>query len=75
MAIQSIPVSNNEPAELFDARSRIAQLEAKLGQADYLLEKALESSDDREDMVRKMQLAQKTLKEALGQNSDLMTFA
>ncbi|MBS0232772.1 MAG: hypothetical protein JSR99_04730 [Proteobacteria bacterium] len=75
MTVQSIQVSNNEPAELFDARSRIAHLEAKVEQADYLLERALESSGDCEDMLKKMQMAQKTLKEALGQNPELMMLA
>ncbi|SFV26908.1 hypothetical protein [Hyphomicrobium facile] len=72
MTYESIAVSNNEPAELFDARSRIARLEAKLEQADYLIAEALESAVDYEDMIRKLQMAQQTLKEALSQQSDLM---
>lgn len=75
MTIESIAISNNQPAELFDARSRIAHLEAKVEQADYLLEKALESSTDYDDMLKKMQMAQKTLKEALGQDRELMRLA
>ncbi len=70
--VESIAVSNNQPAELFDARSRIAHLEAKVGQADYLLSAALGSSDDHDDMLRKMRMAQMTLKEALGQTPELM---
>ena len=41
MTVETMAVSNNQPAELFDARSRIAHLEAKLEQADYLLGEAL----------------------------------
>ena len=72
MTLQSIAVSNNQPAELFDAQSRIAHLEAKLEQADYMLSDALESSIDYEDMIRKMHLAQRTLQEALGRERELM---
>ncbi|WP_045837052.1 hypothetical protein [Hyphomicrobium sp. 99] len=72
MTIENLAVSNNEPAELFDARSRIARLEAKVQQADYLLSDALDSALDYEDMIRKLQMAQQTLKEALGQQSALM---
>ncbi|MBS0252142.1 MAG: hypothetical protein JSR78_13870 [Proteobacteria bacterium] len=75
MTVESIAVSNNQPVELFDARSRIAHLEAKVEQADYLLAEAIESSADYEDMLRKMQMAQKTLKEALGQERELMRLA
>jgi|UPI00045E829C hypothetical protein len=75
MTVESIAVSNNQPVELFDARSRIAHLEAKVEQADYLLAEALDSSVDYEDMLRKMQMAQKTLKEALGQERELMRLA
>lgn len=75
MTVESIAVSNNQPVELFDARSRIAHLEAKVEQADYLLAEALDSSVDYEDMLRKMQMAQKTLKEALGQEQELMRLA
>lgn len=75
MTVESIAVSNNQPAELLDARSRIAHLEAKVGQADYLLAEALESAVDYEDMLRKLQMAQKTLKEALGQERELMRLA
>lgn len=75
MTVESVAVSNNQPIELFDARSRIAHLEAKLEQADYLLGKALEDSVDYEDMLRKMQMAHKTLREALGQEPELMRLA
>lgn len=75
MTEQSIMVSNNQPVELFDARSRIAHLEANIEQADYLLGGALDSSLDYEDMVRKVQMARKTLKEALGQERELMSVA
>jgi hypothetical protein len=75
MPVEAIAVSNNQPAELFDAKSRIAHLEAKLEQADYLLDEALASSVDYEDMVRKLQMAQMTLKEALRRESDLMRIA
>jgi uncharacterized protein involved in exopolysaccharide biosynthesis len=75
MTLPSIAVSNNRPVELFDAQSRIAHLEAKVEQADYLLSEALMSSVDYEDMLRKVQTAQRTLKEALGQDSELMTVA
>lgn len=75
MTAETIAVSNNQPAELFDARSRIAHLEAKVEQADYLLAKALESSVDFEDMLRKLQMAQKTLREALGHECELMRLA
>lgn len=71
MIEKSIAVSNNQPIELFDAQSRIAHLEAKLEQADYLLDEALGSSDDYAGMLRKMQMAQRTLKEALGQDREL----
>jgi hypothetical protein len=72
---ESIAVSNNQPVELFDARSRIAHLEARVGQADYLLTEALETSRDPEDMIKKLQMAQQTLKEALGQAPELMRLA
>lgn len=75
MTAETIAVSNNQPVELFDARSRIAHLEAKVEQADYLLAKALESSVDFEDMLRKLQMAQKTLREALGHERELMRLA
>jgi uncharacterized protein involved in exopolysaccharide biosynthesis len=75
MTLQSFPVSNNHPAELVIAQSRIAQLEAKVEQADYLIAEALEFAVDYEDMLRKMQMAQKTLKEALGPERDLMRVA
>ncbi|MET0639003.1 MAG: hypothetical protein ABWZ19_03185 [Hyphomicrobium sp.] len=75
MTLASLAVSNNQPVELFDARSRIAHLEAMVEQADYLLAEALESSLDYEDMLRKIQMAQKTLKEALGQDRELMRLA
>ncbi len=75
MIEKSIAVSNNQPIELFDAQSRIAHLEAKLEQADYLLDEALGSSGDYADMLRKMQMAQRTLKEALGQDRDLARLA
>ena len=72
MTIDSLAVSNNEPAELFGARSRIARLEAKVQQADFLLADALDGSIDYEDMIRKLQMAQQTLKEALSEESQLM---
>ncbi len=72
MTPESIAVSNNQPVELFNAQSQIARLEAKVEQADYLLTEALESSVDYEDMIRKLQMARKTLKEALSHESDLM---
>lgn len=72
MTVESLAVSNNEPAELFDARTRIARLEAKVQQADYLLAEALDSAVDYEDMIRKLQMAQQTLKEAMSQESDLL---
>ncbi len=72
MTDQSIMVSNNQPVELFDARTRIAHLEAKMEQADYLLGEALMASVDYEDMVRKIEMAQRTLKEGLGQERELM---
>jgi hypothetical protein len=75
MTPENIAISNNQPAELFDAQSRIARLEAKVEQADYLLAEALDSSLNYEDMIRKLQMAQKTLKEALGRDSDLMRIA
>ncbi len=75
MTVESIAVSNNQPAELFDARSRIAHLEAKVEQADYLLAEALETSMDYEEMLKRMQMAQRTLKEALGQEREMMRLA
>ncbi|MFT3729937.1 MAG: hypothetical protein QM780_00725 [Hyphomicrobium sp.] len=72
MIMESIAVSNNQPVELFDARSRIAQLEAKVSQADYLLAEALDASTDRDDMLKKLQMAQRTLQEALGKERELM---
>ncbi|RUP09522.1 hypothetical protein [Hyphomicrobium sp.] len=72
MTVGSLAVSNNEPAELFDARTRIARLEAKVQQADYLLAEALNSAVDYEDMIRKLQMAQQTLKEAISQGSGLL---
>ncbi|MBS0270908.1 MAG: hypothetical protein JSS54_18290 [Proteobacteria bacterium] len=72
MTVESLAVSNNEPAELFDARTRIARLEAKVQQADYLLAEALASAVDYEDMIRKLQMAQQTLKEAMSQESELL---
>ncbi len=75
MTRENIAVSNNQPVELFEAQSRIARLEAKVEQADYLLTEALGSSVDYEDMIRKLQMAQKTLKEALSRESDLMRIA
>jgi hypothetical protein len=72
--VESLAVSNNQPVELFDARSRIAQLEAKIDQADYLLSEALESPD-RENMLKKLQMAQQTLKEALGKVPEMMRLA
>lgn len=75
MTVESIAVSNNQPTELFDARSRIAHLEAKVEQADYLLGEALETSMDYEDMLKRMQMAQRTLKEALGQEREMMRLA
>ncbi|MBN9248906.1 MAG: hypothetical protein J0I81_15945 [Hyphomicrobium sp.] len=72
MTVESLAVSNNEPAELFDARTRIARLEAKVQQADYLLAEALNSAVDYEDMIRKLQMAQQTLKEAISQGSGLL---
>ncbi len=72
MTIESIAVSNNQPAELFDAQSKIARIEAKVEQADYLLAEAIESSRDYDDMLRKVQMVQRTLKEALGQERELM---
>ncbi len=75
MTPEPVGISNNQPVELFDAQSRIARLEAKVEQADYLLSEALNSSVDYEDMVRKLQMAQQTLKEALRRESDLMRIA
>jgi hypothetical protein len=75
MTGENIAVSNNQPAELLDARSRIARLEAKVEQADFMLGEALESSVDYEDMIRKLQMAQQTLKEALRNESDMMRVA
>ena len=72
MTIDTLAVSNNEPAELFDARSRIARLEAKVEQADFLLADALDGAIDYEDMVRKLKMAQMTLKEALSKESQLL---
>lgn len=72
MTIESIAVSNNQPADLFDAQSKIARIEAKVEQADYLLAEAIESSRDYDDMLRKVQMVQRTLKEALGQERELM---
>ena len=72
MTVESLAVSNNEPAELFDARTRIARLEAKMQQADYLLAEALDSAATYEDMIRKLQMAQQTLKEAISQESSLL---
>jgi hypothetical protein len=75
MTPENIAVSNNQPIELFDAQSRIARLEAKVAQADYLLTEALNSSVGYEDMIRKLQMAQRTLKEALRHESELMRIA
>ncbi len=75
MTPENIAVSNNQPLELFDAQSRIARLEAKVEQADYLLTEALGSSADYEVMIRKLQMAQLTLKEALRHESELMRLA
>ncbi len=75
MTPESIAASNNQPADLFNAQSRIARLEAKVEQADYFLAEALDSAVDYEDMIRKLQMAQKTLKEALGRESDLKRIA
>jgi hypothetical protein len=75
MTPENIAVSNNQPIELFDAQSRIARLEAKVEQADYLLTEALEPSVGYEDMIRKLQMAQLTLKEALRHESELMRLA
>ncbi len=75
MNVESVAVSNNQPVELADARSRIARLEAKVEQADYLLSEALGSTSDHEHMLKKMQMAQQTLKEALGQVPELMRLA
>jgi hypothetical protein len=75
MSVPSLAVSNNQPAELFDAQSRIAHLEAKVEQADYLLAAALKPSVDHEDMLQKMQMAHRTLQEALGQDRELMRIA
>ena len=72
MTMDIIAVSNNEPAELFDARSRIARLEAMVEQADFLLAAAMDGSIDYEDMIRKLQMAHLTLKEALGKEERLM---
>ncbi len=72
MTVESLAVSNNEPAELFDARTRIARLEAKVQQADYILAEALESAVDYEDMIRKLRMAQQTLKEAISQENNLL---
>ena len=73
--VETIAVSNNQPVELFEARSRIAQLEAKVEQADYLLSDALGSETDLEDLLKKMRMAQQTLKEALGQAPGMMRIA
>jgi hypothetical protein len=75
MTRENIAVSNNQPIELFDAQSRIARLEAKVEQADYLLTEALEPPVGYEDMIRKLQMAQLTLKEALRHESELMRLA
>ncbi len=75
MTPEPVGISNNQPLELFDAQSRIARLEAKVEQADYLLSEALNSSVGYEDMVRKLQMAQQTLKEALRRESDLRRIA
>ncbi len=75
MTPEPVGISNNQPVELFDAQSRIARLEAKVEQADYLLSEALNSSVGYEDMVRKLQMAQQTLKEALRRESDLRRIA
>jgi hypothetical protein len=75
MSNESIAVSNNQPAELFDAHTRIARLEAKVAQADYMLAEALESSAGYDDMLQKMQMVHQTLKEALGQDRELMRFS
>jgi hypothetical protein len=70
--VESLAVSNNQPVELFDARSRIAHLEAKIEQADYLLSHAVASATDHEDMLKRLQMAQQTLKEALGKVPEMM---
>ena len=75
MTALAIAVSNNQPAELSEAKSRIAQLEAKVEQADFLLAEALQSSFDYNDMIKRMRMAQKTLKEALGDQRELMRLA
>jgi hypothetical protein len=60
-----IPTSNNQPAALLEAQTRVAQLEAQLEQADYFIVNALESSVGHEDMCRKLRMAHDTLKQAL----------
>lgn len=75
MTPENIAVSNNQPVELFAAQSRIARLEAKVEQADYFLTEALDSSVNYDDMIRKLQMAQSTLKEALRRESDLTRIA
>jgi hypothetical protein len=70
--VESLAVSNNQPIELFDARSRVAHLEAKIEQADYLLSQAVASATDHEDMLKRLQMAQQTLKEALGKVPEMM---
>jgi hypothetical protein len=75
MTEQSIPVSNNQPFELFEAQSRIAHLEAKMEQADYLLGEALRTSSGYDDVVQKVEMARKTLMEGLGHEPDLMPVA
>ncbi len=53
-----------EPTQLLEAQTRVAQLQAKLAEADQLIINALESSVGFEDMCMKLRRAHAMLKQA-----------
>jgi hypothetical protein len=67
----SISMDVTEPMQLLEAQTRVAQLQAKLAEADQLILNALDSSVGFEDMCTKLRRAHATLKRALADQSRL----
>lgn len=67
----SISTDVTEPTQLLEAQTRVAQLQAKLAEADQLILNALESSVGFEDMCTKLRRAHAMLKRALADQSRL----
>jgi hypothetical protein len=68
-------IMNQPLGPLRQSQARIAELEAKVAQADFYIIQALENAQDYDDLRTKVRTAHATLKEAMKGECELVRFA